>query len=139
VSALVAISVEEVITYEMIDKSYNSVTFRDFLCRLIPQLKEHQKYILMDNVSFHHNREALQLLQENSIRPLFIPPYSPEYNPIEEVFSVVKRRFRYLLVNGSTVKGAVSGSFAHLKGSKASPLPFYQHSAEYWKFHKMAE
>ena len=48
----------------------------------------------MDNVAFHRNRELTNILLDKGISCIFIPPYSPRCNPIEEVFSVIKRRFR---------------------------------------------
>ena len=50
----------------------------------------------MDNVAFHKNRQLQEELSNRGISCLFIPPYSPRCNPIEEVFSVMKRRFRKL-------------------------------------------
>ena len=45
----------------------------------------------MDNVAFHRNRELTNILLDKGISCIFIPP---RCNPIEEVFSVIKRRFR---------------------------------------------
>ena len=36
----------------------------------------------MDNVSFHKSKEIKELIKQSSNTPLFIPPYSPELNPI---------------------------------------------------------
>jgi hypothetical protein len=53
-----------------------------------------QRYVLMDNVAFHHSRAVAELLLSMGKIPLFIPPYSPEFNPIENVFSYLKWMFR---------------------------------------------
>jgi transposase len=61
---------------------------------LLPNLPKTTKVILMDNVSFHHSKDVSLLLRNNNLQPLFIPPYTPRCNPIEEVFSVMKSYFR---------------------------------------------
>ncbi len=42
----------------------------------------------MDNVKFH--KTAINTIENSGNHILFIPPYSPDYNPIEEVFSSLK-------------------------------------------------
>ena len=41
----------------------------------------------MDNVQFHKCREIQQLINNNNYELLFLPPYSPFLNPIENMFS----------------------------------------------------
>ena len=44
----------------------------------------------MDNCSIHHVAEVKDLIEDGGILVLFLPPYSPDYNPIEELFSYLK-------------------------------------------------
>ena len=44
----------------------------------------------MDNVSFHHNKELIKIIKDSGNRIMYIPPYSPNHNPIENLFSVIK-------------------------------------------------
>jgi transposase len=84
-----------VVNYTSQTKPYNTESFYNFLNdKLIPSLPKNTKAILMDNVSFHRSKRVLELLESHSLTPLFIPPYSPRCNPIEEVFSSLKRFFR---------------------------------------------
>lgn len=46
----------------------------------------------MDNVSFHKCKEIRETIEKTNNEILFIPPYSPELNPIEEVFSMFKAK-----------------------------------------------
>ena len=50
--------------------------------------------ILLDNVRFHHSKTFINLANTRGWKILYTPPYSPQYNPIELVFSHVKRHFR---------------------------------------------
>ena len=44
----------------------------------------------MDNYSVHHVQEVKDLLDSAGIIVIFLPPYSPDLNPIESAFSSVK-------------------------------------------------
>ena len=46
--------------------------------------------VVMDNASIHHVDGITELIQGVGAIPLFLPPYSPDYNPIEELFSKLK-------------------------------------------------
>lgn len=50
--------------------------------------------IIMDNSPVHTSKAVRERLAELSIRVLFMPPYSPELNPIEETWSVIKNKLR---------------------------------------------
>ena len=52
------------------------------------------KIYLMDNVRFHRNDIIKQIVKDNQSELLFIPPYSHQFNPIEEVFSLFKSYLR---------------------------------------------
>ena len=56
---------------------------------LAPTLKAGQ-IVVMDNLSVHKSKRAKRLIEEAEAELLFLPPYSPEYNPIEEAFSKIK-------------------------------------------------
>ena len=46
--------------------------------------------IIMDNASVHHVEGIAKFLEDLGVLVYFLPPYSPDYNPIEELFSKVK-------------------------------------------------
>ena len=46
--------------------------------------------LIMDNASVHHITELVELLRQAGILVFFLPPYSPDLNPIEESYSYVK-------------------------------------------------
>jgi transposase len=50
--------------------------------------------LIMDNCAIHHVSKVQQLLKTAGIVALFLPPYSPDLNPIEEAFSNVKKYLR---------------------------------------------
>jgi transposase len=52
------------------------------------------KALIMDNLPVHHAKIVSQFLKEHDVPHLFLPPYSPELNPIEEAFSKIKHCVR---------------------------------------------
>ena len=46
--------------------------------------------LVLDNCSVHHVQEVSKLLDEAGILHFFLPPYSPDFNPAEEMFSYIK-------------------------------------------------
>lgn len=80
---------------------------RDFL---IPELKPGQ-VVIMDNATFHKSKEALNLIEKAGCRILFLPPYSPDLNPIEIFWSNFKKMVRTHLETFKVLSQAIDFSF----------------------------
>ena len=68
--------------------------------------------IVMDNAAFHRKRELEKLSEGAKCSILFLPPYSPDLNPIEQFWSWLKRKLRETLENFSTLNDAISSAFS---------------------------
>ena len=98
VSAIAAISSEGLLGVELKSGSVNGDAFFDFVRgTLVPNMQplnfdgsNSRSIVIMDNCSIHHVDAIKELLQNAGILLLFLPPYSPDFNPIEEAFSSVK-------------------------------------------------
>lgn len=76
------------------DGPIDGFRFLDFLNhQLLPNLK-HGDVVVMDNLRVHHIEAVETLLDSVGAKPLFLPPYSPERNPIEEIWSLIKNIFK---------------------------------------------
>jgi transposase len=60
---------------------------------LAPSLREGQ-IVVMDNLSAHKGGRIREIIEERGCELMYLPPYSPDLNPIEEAFSKVKRFMR---------------------------------------------
>lgn len=58
---------------------------------LLPCL-EKDVTVIMDNASFHRKEKLIELASKQNISIIFLPPYSPELNPIENFWAVLKRK-----------------------------------------------
>lgn len=56
---------------------------------LIPDLRPNQT-VIMDNASFHKSQKTKELVESASCKLLYLPPYSPDFNPIEQKWWHVK-------------------------------------------------
>ena len=79
------------------DKSVNGELFLQFVehC-LVPVLQPFngsnaRSVVIMDNASIHHATSVVQCIQQTGAILRFLPPYSPDLNPAEEVFSKMKK------------------------------------------------
>lgn len=79
-----------------INAATNTEVFRAFVDHeLLPNLRAGD-IVVMDNLSSHKNKETLQAIRNVGAEVLFTPPYSPEFNPIEQVWSKLKGILRRL-------------------------------------------
>ena len=60
---------------------------------LAPTLRAGQ-VVVIDNLSAHKGGRVRELIEERSCELIYLPPYSPDFNPIEEAFSKIKRFLR---------------------------------------------
>ncbi len=60
---------------------------------LAPTLKSGQN-VIMDNLSAHKGERVRELIEARGCELLYLPPYSPDFNPIEEAFAKIKGLLR---------------------------------------------
>ena len=60
---------------------------------LAPSLEEGQ-IVIMDNLGAHRPKRIGELIEERGCKLLYMPSYSPDYNPIEEAFAKIKQMLR---------------------------------------------
>jgi len=61
-----------------------------FATALLPALRK-GTLVVLDNASFHRSRELARIVEEAGCHLLFLPPYSPDLNPIEPAWASLKR------------------------------------------------
>ena len=85
--------------WEFIYRSSKSKKSKEFLILLkVLRKKEKKKWIVLvvDNARIHHAKVVKKYCAENNIVLVYLPPYSPEYNPIEFLRKRIKRMYRKL-------------------------------------------
>jgi len=73
---------------------FDSASFKAFLQNLLVKRRRGKKaLVILDNARYHHAEDLDLWLEKNSskIELFFLPPYSPELNPIERVWKLTRR------------------------------------------------
>lgn len=80
----------------------DAAVFEDFIAQLLQhrgRWPEPKSLLVMDNASFQHSELIAKLFAEAGVKLVYLPPYSPNLNPIEEFFaelkSFIKRNWTY--------------------------------------------
>lgn len=79
-------------------KNLDAVNFGQFLRGILAQYPENHKiYMILDNARSHHAKMLQKWLQINNYRLKlkFLPPYSPDLNPIEGIWKDAKSKATY--------------------------------------------
>jgi transposase len=96
VSVIGAISLRGVLTPWSTLGSVDGLTFEAFIPqKLVPQLWK-GAVVIMDNCSMHKSSELEVLITSAGARLIYLPPYSPDFNPIENCWSKIKNILRRL-------------------------------------------
>lgn len=78
-----AVTAAGVLAYEVLDGSFNSTRFANFVRSLQPLLQSRQHInLLMDNVRFHHSAVVKDAIKTSGFTAVYTPPYTPDFNPI---------------------------------------------------------
>jgi transposase len=81
----------------VLDGPINSLCFAGFCQRFLAPALRPGDLVVLDNLSSHKSSAARAAIEAVGARLVYLPPYSPDLNPIENLFSKIKqliRRFR---------------------------------------------
>jgi len=91
---LAALGIGGMIGWTITQGTYNSEAFlsglQAFLCPYLCKYRDQHLIVIMDGAKIHKNPQVRDTLASCGAACIYLPPYSPEYNPIEKVFSLIK-------------------------------------------------
>jgi len=122
-SVLPALTIQGVIHCDIIEGSFDSASFYSFISHTLDEMQPYpapKSVIVMDNCRIHKHPDILKLIESRGMRYEFLPPYSPDYNPIELAFSAMKYKLRR---NGDYIRLAMTTlSDEQIHGTLLEPL-----------------
>lgn len=78
----------------LIDGAMNGEKFKDYVrSHLVPHLRKGD-VVVMDNLACHKVTGVREAIEEAEAHVVYLPPYSPDLNPIEEMWSKIKAYLR---------------------------------------------
>lgn len=93
---IAAITVNGVLAATSIDAPTDGAVFNTFITEaLVPSLRPGM-VVVMDNLAAHKIAAVRQAVEAAGCRLLYLPPYSPDYSPIENIWSKAKQTLRSL-------------------------------------------
>jgi isftu1 transposase len=67
--------------------------------------------IVMDNAAFHKSEQTKILIEQANCKLLFLPPYSPDFNPIEKFWANLKAKIKKIIGQFATLADAIDETF----------------------------
>lgn len=117
ISTIAAMSVKGIVASASFDGATDTEMFVKFVAEaLVPILRPGQ-IVVLDNLAAHNSPKVDQLVEAAGASVLRLPPYSPDYNPIEMAISKIKAMLRAL------AKRSVDGLFHGISDSLESIRP----------------
>jgi transposase len=118
---LAAMTVKGMQTACVIEGATDRAVFEGFVEHfLVPRLRPGQ-VVVWDNLSVHQSVRARELIEAAGCQVRFLPPYSPDFNPIEHAFAKLKGMVRQ--ANQRTVEGlwtAIGGGLDQITAHDAT-------------------
>lgn len=93
---IAALDLEGVRCSMVVDGAVNGEVFAAFVQQVLVKELRPGDVVVMDNLSSHKSERTEELIREAKAELWFLPPYSPDLNPIEMIFAKVKQMLRSL-------------------------------------------
>jgi transposase len=77
-----------------VEGATNREVFETYLERILAPTLRRGQVVVMDNLTAHKGERIRELIEQRGWELLYLPPYSPDFNPIEEAFSKIKGLMR---------------------------------------------
>jgi transposase len=91
---LASMSVEGMGPSLAVEGATNSEVYKTYVERVLAPALRRDQAVVMDNLSAHKGERVRELIEGRGCELLYLPPYSPDLNPIEEAFSKIKGLMR---------------------------------------------
>ena len=73
-----------------VEGATDGATFETYVKHFLAPTLKREQIVVMDNLQVHKMKRVRELVEDAGAKVLFLPPYSPDFSPIEEAFSKVK-------------------------------------------------
>ena len=77
-----------------IDSATDGTIFREYVRQVLAPTLQPKDIVILDNLRAHYDKTAIALIEATGATVKFLPPYSPDFNPIEKMWSKVKEKLR---------------------------------------------
>ena len=89
-----------------VEGSTTKAVFQAYVAQVLAPALRPGQVVVMDNLSAHKGERVRELIEARGAKLLYLPPYSPDFNPIEEAFSKIKRLLQKVAARSREAMGA---------------------------------
>jgi transposase len=89
-----ALSLKGVQAPLLFEGAMTSVIFDTYVAEVLVPIVRRGDILLLDNLAAHKSEPARETLEARGVQVIFLPPYSPDLNPIEKCWAKVKEALR---------------------------------------------
>lgn len=93
-TVIAALSVEGIRAPAVFDGPIDNVSFLAYVEQVLAPALRHGDVVLLDNLAVHKQPEVRTAIEVVGAHVRFLPPYSPDFNPIEQAFAKLKAFLR---------------------------------------------
>ena len=93
------------------NSSCNTQLFEAWVGQFLIKELQPGQVVIMDNASFHKSQKTKELIESVGCKVIFLPPYSPDLNPIEKFWANMKRWIRQQIEFYQSLYQAISAFF----------------------------
>ena len=90
----VAANYQGIVNYAIFNGSCNGHLFLEWFMTSLYAAINHDSILVMDNAAIHHYQPFITLTEFLQVDIIYLPPYSPFLNPVENIFAAVKAAVR---------------------------------------------
>jgi transposase len=121
-----AISSAEVFAPLVLDGPMDGVSFEAYVEQMLVAALPSDSIVVMDNLSAHKMPRVASLLERAGITLRYLPPYSPDFNPIEQMWSKIKAILRRIQARDQDMlMEAITSALAEVTPSDLSGYFFH--------------
>ena len=107
VNMIAALCNQNLIAPFTVEGACNRTVFQTWLETCLLPILEAGQVVVMDNATFHKDGRIEQLIQDAGCKLLYLPPYSLDFNKIEQCWSCLKSRIRKKLDQFDCLRDAI--------------------------------
>lgn len=107
VNMIAALCNKNLIAPFTVEGACNRTVFETWLVTCLLPVLEPGQFVVMDNATFHKGGRIEQLIEDAGCKLLYLPPYSPDLNKIEQYWSCLKSRIRKKLDQFDCLRDAI--------------------------------
>ena len=94
----------------MFEGHCNTTVFELYVKHILAPTLEVGMVVVIDNASFHKSKKIRQLIEDVGAKLIFLPPYSPDLNPIEKWWHKIKTAIRKIMRDTNVVLEQAMGN-----------------------------